>query len=96
MNIKAIIASAAVAAATIFTPAAEAGVACGSSSFVINSDYSDAYMMFHNGGNATFTDDYGNKAYGRWMWSGSDAVTRVAGVTLTWENARNATCDFHY
>ena len=85
MNFKAIIASAAVAAATIFTPAAEAGVACGSRSFVINSDTTEAYMMFHEGGNATFTDDYGRKSYGRWAWSGPDAVSRVNGLTQVWD-----------
>ena len=96
MNFKAIIASAAVAAATIFTPAAEAGVACGSNSFVINSSSSDAYMMFHNGGNATFTDESGGKSYGRWAWSGPDAVSRLNGRTTVWDGVRNRACDFHY
>ena len=98
MNLKSIAASAIIASASLFggmTPA-EAGVACGSSSFVVDHSRSDAYMMFHEGGRATFTDDYGYKSYGSWKWQGNDAVTYVNGIYQVWDNLRVQSCDWHY
>ena len=80
----------------IAPPSANAGVACGSRSFVVDSTRTEAYMMFHEGGNATFTDEYGRKSYGTWKWQGNDAVTYVNGIYQVWDNLRIQRCDWHY
>lgn len=93
-----IILSSVVGITSIFTgveASASTHLACGSNSFVIGSDVQNTYMMFHNGGDATFTHN-GNKFEGTWWWSGEDAVTHVNGQTNIWSDVRYQECDFNY
>ena len=96
MNFKALALGSVLALGTIFTPSAEAGVACGSRSFVIEHSRNDSYVMFHEGGRVTFNFDNGTRSRGTWYWSGNDAVVNHLGETNVWSNVRNLTCDSRY
>ena len=96
MNFKTLALSSVLALGAIFTPSAEAGVACGSRSFVIEHSRNDSYVMFHNGGRVTFNFDNGTRSNGTWWWSGNDAVVNDLGDTDVWPNVRTQSCDYHY
>ena len=95
-NIKNILAAAAIATATIFTPSAEAGVVCGQNSFVIEHSRNDSYVMFYNGGRVRFAFDDGTQAQGRWWWQGDDVVTDLNGYITVWDDVRTQRCTDHY
>ena len=98
MNFKSLLLGSTLLVSTLFggVNPAEAGLACGSRSFVIEHTRNDSYVMFHNGGNVTFNFDDGTRAHGTWWWSGKNVVTSVYGNTEVWPNVGNQTCDSRY